>query len=192
MERNPVLHVLALQQVGAYAGDGQWNDDVRDIKRVYLQHSAAFLVGVYEGRIVAMGALRRPSDERAEIKRMRVHPDVQGRGFGQTILTALEQQALILGYKTLYVSTSTLQKAALSLYRKNGFQEVGEKMQRGFHDILFEKSIASSIAKDESSSEDKRSSSDNLHYGEPPACAKVAMADSCDNDKLEGDDEVGC
>jgi hypothetical protein len=69
---------LGLQQVGAYAGDGPWDNDLRDIEHIYLKNRGVFLVGVYEGRVVAMGALRKSSDERAEIKRMRVHPDVQG------------------------------------------------------------------------------------------------------------------
>jgi GNAT superfamily N-acetyltransferase len=135
------LHVLGLQQVGAYTGDGPWDDDMRNIERFYLRNHGAFLVGVYEGRIVAMGALLRLSAEDTEIRRMRVHRDMQGRGFGQAILSALEQQAVTLGYKTLHVSTSTLQKAALNLYRKNGCQEVGEKMLRGLHELLFQKSI---------------------------------------------------
>ncbi|MBV9690063.1 MAG: GNAT family N-acetyltransferase [Ktedonobacteraceae bacterium] len=135
------LHVQALQQVGAYTGDGPWDDDMRDIEGFYLHNHGAFLVGVYEGRIVAMGALLQLSAEDAEIKRMRVHPDMQGHGFGQAVLSALEQQAVTLDYKTLHVSTSTLQEAALHLYRKNGFQEVGEKMWRGLHELLFQKSI---------------------------------------------------
>jgi N-acetylglutamate synthase-like GNAT family acetyltransferase len=61
---------------------------------VYLKNQGEFLVGVCEGRIVAMGALRRTTNERAEIKRMRVHPDFQRCGFGQMILEALETDAI--------------------------------------------------------------------------------------------------
>ncbi len=136
------LHVLGLQSVGAYAGHGQWDDDLHNIEQVYLNNRGTFLVSEDEGRIVAMGALRYITNERAEIKRMRVHPDVRGRGFGQEMLQALETEAIALGYTTLFLDTSTLQIAAQHLYRKNGFRETGEtKVMRGFTDIFFEKSI---------------------------------------------------
>ena len=91
------LHVLGLQQAGVYAGDAPWDDDLHQVERVYLNKRGEFLVGTYASRIVAMGAFKQTSDERAEIKRMRVHPDFQGRGFGQLILQELEAQARALG-----------------------------------------------------------------------------------------------
>lgn len=135
------LHIVGLQQVGAYTGDGPWDDDLRHIEDVYFKNRGTFLVGVHEGRIVAMGALRKTSDDRAEVKRMRVHPDMQGRGFGQLILETLEIRARELGYTTLHLDTSTLQIAAQKLYRKRGFKEVGREIHRGLECILFEKSI---------------------------------------------------
>lgn len=136
------LHILGLQQAGAYAGDGPWDDDLHQIERVYLNNRGEFLVGTYAGRIVAMGAFKQTSDERAEIKRMRVHPDFQGRGFGRIILQELEAGARALGYTVLHLDTSTVQVAAQHLYRKNGFKETGEtRVMRGFTDILFEKRI---------------------------------------------------
>jgi hypothetical protein len=68
------LHKIALDAVGANAGNGPWNDDLRQIEAVYLQSGGDFLVGICEGRLVAMGALKRTDTDRAEIKRMRVHP----------------------------------------------------------------------------------------------------------------------
>jgi ribosomal protein S18 acetylase RimI-like enzyme len=135
------LHVLGLQHVGAYLGNGPWDNDLHTIEQVYLHNRGEFLVGIYEGHIVAMGAFRKSSDELAEIKRMRVHPDFQGRGFGQIILDELETRALALGYTKLYLDTSVVQIAAQKLYMKNGFKETGREVHRGLECILFEKSI---------------------------------------------------
>ncbi|GAC1636223.1 MAG: hypothetical protein NVS4B11_38670 [Ktedonobacteraceae bacterium] len=68
------LHILGLQSVGAYAGNGPWDDDLHNIEQVYFTNRGTFLVGEDAGRIIAMGALRHRSNERAEIKRMRVLP----------------------------------------------------------------------------------------------------------------------
>lgn len=135
------LHILGLQMVGAFTGYGPWDDDLHTIERVYLQNRGEFLVGIYEGCLIAMGALRRTSNELAEIKRMRVHPDFQGRGFGQIILHALEARALAMGYTKLHLDTSVVQLAAQKLYLKNGFKETGREIHRGLECILFEKSI---------------------------------------------------
>jgi ribosomal protein S18 acetylase RimI-like enzyme len=145
------LHVFAIRQTGAYLGRGPWDDDVYAIEELYLKNHGEFLVGEYDGLLVAMGALKRTSPERAEVKRMRVHPDYQGRGYGQLMLDELEARARALGYRTLHLDTSPLQVAAQRLYEKNGFREVGRDTYRQWIDkdtsqplgvILYEKQLA--------------------------------------------------
>ena len=145
------LHVLAIQQTGAYLGRGPWDDDVYAVEEVYLKNHGEFLVGEYDGLLVAMGALKRTDPERAEVKRMRIHPDYQGRGYGQRMLDELEACARALGYRTLHLDTSLLQIAAQRLYEKNGFREVGRDTYQQWIDkdisqplevILYEKQLA--------------------------------------------------
>jgi ribosomal protein S18 acetylase RimI-like enzyme len=132
------LHNVALWQVGAHAGNGAWDDDLHRVEEVYL-NEGEFLVGEVDGRIVAMGALRRTGEDSAEIKRMRVHPDYQRRGYGQQILSALEERARELGYRRLHLDTAVLQTAAQGLYLRNGYHEVGRTVLAGFDAILYEK-----------------------------------------------------
>jgi ribosomal protein S18 acetylase RimI-like enzyme len=119
------LHVSAIQQMGAYLGRGTWDDDVYVIEEAYLKNEGEFLIGECDGLVVAMGALKRTHPQRAEIKRMRVAPSYQGRGYGQRILDELEARARALGYQILHLDTSVLQIPAQKLYEKNGFREVG-------------------------------------------------------------------
>ncbi len=138
------LHVLPLVQVGAYLGEGPWDDDLRRIEEVYLRDGGEFLVGydpLDPTRLIAMGALRKTSATRAEIKRMRVHPDYQGRGYGRQILSALEERACALGYATLHLDTSTVQVAARRLYEGAGFAEVQRGTIRGLEIIYYEKQL---------------------------------------------------
>jgi ribosomal protein S18 acetylase RimI-like enzyme len=135
------LHVHAIQQAGAYLGRGPWDDDVYAIEETYLNNQGDFLIGEWDGIFVAMGALLRTSPERAEIKRMRVHPDFQGRGLGQIILSELEARARALSYKTLHLDTSVVQLAAQKLYEKNGFREVGRDLYNALEVILYEKAL---------------------------------------------------
>ncbi len=135
------LHVHAIQQAGAYLGRGPWDDDVYAIEETYLNNQGEFLIGEWDGIFVAMGALRRTSPERAEIKRMRVHLDYQGRGLGQIILSELEVRARAMGYKTLHLDTSVVQVPARKLYEKNGFREVGKDTYQDLEVILYEKQL---------------------------------------------------
>ncbi len=135
------LHNLALQETGAHLGNGPWDDDLKNIPEVYKQNQGCFLVGVLDNRIVAMGALKRTDMNRGEIKRMRVHPDFQRRGFGAQILIALETEAKHLGYKILHLDTTTLQTAAQKLYEKYGYRKIGKTKFKGLDILLYEKRL---------------------------------------------------
>jgi GNAT superfamily N-acetyltransferase len=135
------LHDDALNEVGAHLGRGPWDDDLDEIESVYLDRGGEFLVGVLDGEIVAMGALMRISPERAELKRMRVRPGLQGRGYGQAVLDALHRRASELGYSTLRLATTVQQLAAQHLYLKNGFGEVGRGVVEPFDCIFYERKI---------------------------------------------------
>lgn len=135
------LHDDALNEVGAHLGSGTWDDDLDEIENVYLDQDGEFLVGVLDGEIVAMGALMRISPARAELKRMRVRPGLQGRGYGQAMLDALHRRASELGYSTLRLDTTVQQRAAQGMYLKNGYGEVGRGVVGPFDCIFYEREI---------------------------------------------------
>ena len=135
------LHNLALEGTGAHAGNGPWDDDLHHVKDIYLNSDGEFLVGVHDQRIVAMGALKRTSTDRAEVKRMRVHPDFQRRGFGRAVLQRLESRAADLGYTTLHLETTVQQAPARQLYVQSGYSEVGRSKLGRFGVIIYEKPL---------------------------------------------------
>ena len=135
------LHDDALNEVGAHLGSGGWDDDLDEIETVYLDEGGEFLVGVLDGEVVAMGALMRISPEQAELKRMRVRPGLQGRGYGQAVLDALQHRASELGYSTLRLDTTVRQRVAQRLYLKNGYCETGRGVVGPFDCIYYEKEI---------------------------------------------------
>ncbi len=137
------LHRLALQASGADLNDGLWDADLGNIPSVYLENRGCFLVGIREGRLIAMGALKRIDSEQAEVKRMRVHPHFQRQGYGTQILQALEKEGRRLGYKVLQLDTTTVQTDAQKLYEKHGFRKVGSGMVAQFEILFFEKSLIS-------------------------------------------------
>jgi ribosomal protein S18 acetylase RimI-like enzyme len=148
------LHILPMKQVGAYKGEGPWDDDLRNIEKEYCNPYGDFLVGefpaavpatdtpqVVTAKIVVMGALRRTGPGRCEIRRVRVHPDFQRQGLGRRIINHLEGHARQLGYHTVHLQTQAIQTAARAFYRRLGYREALEKIVDGREYIEFEKTL---------------------------------------------------
>ena len=130
------LHDVAMHGAGIHLGEGPWYEDLDEIENVYLRNGGEFLVGTLRDEVVAMGAVKKSTADKAEIKYMRVAPEFQRRGFGQVILTALEKHAIELGYTTLHLDTAVRQKAARRLYERNGYREE-RRCKKGAIDCVF-------------------------------------------------------
>ena len=135
------MHVEGLDAVEARREDPSLDEDLGRIEEDYLAGGGEFLVGTVGGRTVAMGALKRTSGRRAEIKRMRVRPGCWRRGYGQEMLSALERRAAELGYVTLHLDTTAGQTAARRLYEKNGFREARRALLSGFECVFYERDL---------------------------------------------------
>jgi ribosomal protein S18 acetylase RimI-like enzyme len=124
--------------MSAAGARGRANEDVDSIAAAYLEDGGEFLVGICDGRLIAMGALRHVTDAVAELNRMRVHPGFQGRGFGGAIL---EHRATELGYKQLRLDTAVTLTAAQRFYRSAGYRAVARGQLAGAEVIYFEKTL---------------------------------------------------
>ena len=136
------LHVSALQNTNAYITKKDYYKDLEDINEIYLNACGEFLVGFLKEKLIAMGAFRMISKDRVELKRMRIHPDFQKRGFGQLMLNELESRAKNLEYIEIELFTSVRQIGAQHFYLKNGYHEVKRgKEDRPLENIFYLKAI---------------------------------------------------
>jgi ribosomal protein S18 acetylase RimI-like enzyme len=135
------LHVAGLDQFGANAGEGPWDDDLRHIEESYMR-DGEFLVGEIGGEVVAMGALRAAAAHVGELKRVRVARPFQGRGIGEAISRALLERAQELGFQRVVLETTTRQRPAQHLYEKLGFRETHRKLgHTGLELVFYEREI---------------------------------------------------
>ncbi len=135
------LHNVALEQIDAHGGNGPWDDDLHHIGQIYLETGGEFLVGIENGRLVAMGALLPTAPGEAEIKRMRVEPDRQRQGFGRAILEALLAVAQRKNLTRLHLETTTGQIGAQRLYESAGFARTGRGRHGEFILLRYEKHL---------------------------------------------------
>ena len=143
-DREPVrrLHDFAMREAGIHLGKGCWYEDLDRIEAEYLDDGGEFLVGTVDDEIVAAGALKKTSEDRAEIKYMRVDPRLQRRGYGQSVLLTLETRAAELGFGALHLDTAVKQYAARALYEINGYRETHQAQKGGLDCVFYEKSLA--------------------------------------------------
>ncbi len=77
----------------------------------------------YENEVaVGIGAYKEFDTETAEIKRMYTLPEYRGKGIAKAILTELELWAKEENYKFAILETGHLQKDAIGLYQKLGYE----------------------------------------------------------------------
>ena len=86
-----------------------------------MQGGGAFLVLKEQGQLVGMGGLRPMSAERAELCKLHVHPQAQGKGYGRQLAEALLREAAARRLTTVELHVTVTQTAAVALYRKLGF-----------------------------------------------------------------------
>jgi GNAT superfamily N-acetyltransferase len=83
-----------------------------------------FIVGCRDGDAVCCGGVKRLDEERCEIKKMYVVPELRGRGIARTLLHELERRARELGYTIARLDTGPKQISARWLYEDEGYIEV--------------------------------------------------------------------
>jgi len=84
----------------------------------------AFVIAYLGDLAVGCGAVRRRDEATGELKRMYVDPSVRGRGIGRSLVEALEQEARLLGVKTIVLETGTRLAAAIRLYEAMGYERI--------------------------------------------------------------------
>lgn len=91
------------------------------------QPSVTFWSAWLEGKLVAMGALKKLDDANGEIKSMRVADAFLGRGAGRAMLEHILREARGMGLKTLWLETGSTEAfaPAIKLYESAGFVMCG-------------------------------------------------------------------
>jgi GNAT superfamily N-acetyltransferase len=101
----------------------------------------SFLVMRMADEPVGCGGLTPLADGAAYLKRMWIAPQARGRGLARRLLSALEQKAAALGYRTVKLETHKALAEAQQLYRSSGYVEVAPFNDEFYAHHWFEKSI---------------------------------------------------
>jgi len=133
------LHRSAIEAFSLGMSREEDEADLMDIEGVYLRPGGEFLLGLFGDRLIAMGGFKRLSSDTAELRRMRIARDVQGRGHGSLLLRELERRAFQSGVRLLRLDTALRRPLTLEFYRKHGYQESGHSSYGAVETVQFRK-----------------------------------------------------
>ena len=108
------------EMAARYGGEGGSGAPPRDEE--FEPPDGVFLVALREGVVIGCGGICRHPEGGGEIRRMYVAPEARGAGVGRTVLEALEQWAVKLGFDTLRLETGDRLLDAIRLYERAGYR----------------------------------------------------------------------
>lgn len=112
-------------------------EELKDPSRKYTAPEGELLVAAEDDKILGMVAYHRHSDTRCEMKRLYVRPSARGMHLGDTLVTEILAHAQRAGYREIVLDTIAPLKAAISLYKKHGFEECKAYYNNPMDDVIY-------------------------------------------------------
>jgi ribosomal protein S18 acetylase RimI-like enzyme len=112
-------------------------EELADPAHKYTAPEGEILVAVENKNVLGMIAYHRHSDERCEMKRLYVKPEARGMHLEDLLVQEIIKHARLAGYKEMVLDTIEPLKAAISLYKKYGFEECEAYYNNPMHDVIY-------------------------------------------------------
>ena len=101
----------------------EFNVDLNDISKYYIQSGHVFLIAELGGKLVGTGALVTEAEGVGRIVRVSVDSSHRRHGIGKRITDELLKAAQRIGYCQVVVETNDDWYDAIRLYQRSGFRE---------------------------------------------------------------------
>lgn len=113
------------------------DDELKDPAHKYTAPEGELLVALDGDEVLGMVAYHRHSDIRCEMKRLYVRPKARGMHLGSILVKEIIKHARKAGYREMVLDTIEPLKTAVSLYKKNGFEECEAYYNNPMKDVIY-------------------------------------------------------
>ena len=125
VQRADMSDLEAISAIHARCFERGWS--ATDLAEFYARQSMRFWVARQIGAIVCGFNIVRHTKDEAEIVSIAVHPDFQKGGIGAKLMQAEINRLLADKVPALFLEVQEDNKAAIALYRRLGFGQVGRR-----------------------------------------------------------------
>lgn len=117
-------HAADTALIDAYFNAKAFEEELAGLPGKYGPPGGLLLLASLDSRPAGCVALRALEADTAEMKRMFVRLEYQGKGVGRALSEALIREARAMGYSRMRLDTSVRQVEALTLYERMGFVRI--------------------------------------------------------------------
>lgn len=102
----------------------RFHGDIKQFAQTIQSHDGSFAVGLENGHVIAMGALRRCQTDNSTAEMCKLHVDAsyQGNGYGRQMCHYFFERAKAMGLSRVDLHVTTSQCPAIKLYQTLGFE----------------------------------------------------------------------
>jgi ribosomal protein S18 acetylase RimI-like enzyme len=103
----------------------RFHGDIKQFAQTIHVQNGSFAIGIENGCVIAMGALRRHHDDNTKAEMCKLHVDAtyQGKGYGRQMCHYFFERAKSMGLSCVDLHVTTSQCPAIKLYQTLGFED---------------------------------------------------------------------
>ena len=110
--------------LGIDLGFQHFEEELLTLEKMYASPTGGIILCKQQNDFIGCVAIRKITNDIAELKRMYVQPQCQQGGIGKTLLERALIMAKKCDYSTIRLDTLSSMLPAISLYKKYGFYEI--------------------------------------------------------------------
>jgi ribosomal protein S18 acetylase RimI-like enzyme len=116
-------HLEPLAQLDSESFPPLWHFGYQDMLELLIR--CRVQVAIWNDTLIGYSAVSTNSESEAQLARIAVHPQAQGRGIGRQLLMDSIQYAVSNGFDALILNTQTDNSRSQNLYQAFGFRSIG-------------------------------------------------------------------
>jgi len=113
------------------------DNELAGFPAAYAEPEGSFFLARARGEIAGCVGMKKLGDGICEMKRLFVRDRFKGEGIGAALVERLVEEARAKGYARMRLDTLRRMEAAIGLYRKLGFREIGQYVENPIPGALF-------------------------------------------------------
>ena len=118
------LFIEYAKWLGIDLGFQHFDEEIQELETMYAAPQGGIILCKQGHDYIGCVAIRKLTDDIAELKRMYVQPQYQKMGIGKKILERSLQLAKEINYSIIHLDTLSNMLPAINLYKQYGFNEI--------------------------------------------------------------------